>query len=232
MPSQRFGLLADQDLLGLEIEHVAGFALDLLLSLEGGLGYQVLQRSTAFSLVARWNNYTRRGQAPGTSTLFQELTQAMYGAAYTLKFMIKLGPAGIDYGVMPLEGLWWADDMTDFGTGSKDNWQWTAMIMQPEFVTGELFEQAVEKAQKKSLPALAKIRLEEFAEGLAAQTMHVGPYSAEGPTIQRIHKFISDSGRELAGKHHEIYLSDPRRASPDKMMTVVRQPAGPVMSDA
>jgi len=162
---------------------------------------------------------------PNTSKEYQDAVEALYGVAYTLKFAIKKGPKAIDYGVLPLEGLWWIDDMTQFSTENKDIWKWTSMIMQPEFVTKELVEDAIEAAQKKKqLPALSKLRFENFDEGLSAQVMHIGPYSAEGPTIERLHDFIRTSGHELRGKHHEIYLSDPRKAAPERMKTIVRQP--------
>ena len=144
--------------------------------------------------------------------------------SYALKFMIKKEKE-IDYGVMPLEGLWWADDMTQFSVDNKAIWKWTSMIMQPKYVTKDLFKKAIEQVEKKkSLPALPKMRLESFHEGLAAQIMHLGPYSAEGPTIERLHVFIKEKGYELRGKHHEIYLTDPQRSSPEKMKTVIRQP--------
>ena len=162
---------------------------------------------------------------PNTSREYAEAIEALYSVAYTLKFMIKLGPNPVDYSVMPLESLWWSDDVNDFFTGNKDNWQWTAMIMQPEHVTRELFEEAVQQAErKKQLPALRKLRLEEFREGPSAQIMYVGPYSAEGPTIASLHDAITEKGYELSGKHHEIYLGDPRRTAPDKLRTVIRQP--------
>lgn len=163
---------------------------------------------------------------PNTSEQYVQALEALYSVAYTLKFAIKQGPPGIDYTVMPLEGLWWSDNVDDFVTGNKDRWQWTAMIMQPDFVTRDMFEDAAEKAnKKKSLPALPKMRLEQYGEGFAAQIMYVGPYSDEGPTIARIHKAITGAGYELAGKHHEIYLGDPRRTAPERLMTVIRQPA-------
>ena len=162
---------------------------------------------------------------PNTSKEYQDAVEALYGVAYTLKFAIKKGPKAIDYGVLPLEGLWWVDDMTQFSTENKDIWKWTSMIMQPEFVAKELVEDAIEAAQKKKqLPALSKMRFENFDEGLSAQVMHIGPYSAEGPTIERLHDFIRTSGYELRGKHHEIYLSDPRKAAPERMKTIIRQP--------
>ena len=139
--------------------------------------------------------------------------------------MIKKGASGIDYGVLPLEGLWWADDMSQFITGNKETWKWTLMIMQPEFVTTKLFNEAVEQVRKKKNPAaLAKVRFESYPEGKAAQIMHLGPFSEEGPTIEKVHRFIEENGFKRTGKHHEIYLSDIRKAAPEKWKTVVRQP--------
>lgn len=162
---------------------------------------------------------------PNTSADYQAAVEALYGVSYTLKFMLKKGEAALDYGVMPLEGLWWADDMSAFISGDKSQWQWTMMIMQPDVVTREMFEQArAEAKKKKGAPALDLLRFEAFAEGKAAQLMHIGPFSAEGPNIQRVHDFISATGSQLRGKHHEIYLSDIRKADPAKWKTVIRQP--------
>ncbi|MDA3935251.1 MAG: GyrI-like domain-containing protein [Actinomycetota bacterium] len=162
---------------------------------------------------------------PGTAQTYGEAIEALYGLAYALKFAVKKGSSAIDYGVMPLEGLWWADDMSAFAEGDRSAWKWTMMIMQPEFVTWELVDEAAEKlAGKKNPVALPLVRFESFCEGAAAQIMHIGPFSEEGPTIQRVHEFIDDSGCERFGKHHEIYLSDIRRADPAKWKTVIRQP--------
>jgi hypothetical protein len=164
---------------------------------------------------------------PNTSQDYQQAVEALYGVAYALKFLLKKEQE-IDYAVMPLEGLWWASDMREFSVEHKEGWLWTMMIAQPEEVNAALFERAREQVQrKKPSPALAKLRLEEFHEGLAAQIMHLGPYAAEGPTIARLHAFIREQGCTFDGirqKHHEIYLSDPRRAAPEKMRTVIRQP--------
>ncbi|PKQ19831.1 MAG: hypothetical protein CVT66_08205 [Actinobacteria bacterium HGW-Actinobacteria-6] len=162
---------------------------------------------------------------PGTSQAYSDAIEALYAMSYTLKFAVKKGPDAIDYGVMPLEGLWWADDMRSFVDGDRDAWQWTAMIMQPSFVTPEMVEAAtLEVARKKNPAALPLMRFEAFEEGLSAQIMHVGPFSAEGPNIERVHAHIEESGRARFGKHHEIYLSDTRRADPAKWKTVIRQP--------
>jgi hypothetical protein len=162
---------------------------------------------------------------PNTSSDFKEAVEALFGLSYTLKFMVKRGPSGLDYGVMPLEGLFWVDDMSAFSTGDKDSWKWTLMVMQPEPVTAELVDKAFEEVRrKKDPPALARIRFESFSEGKAAQIMHIGPFSEEGPNIEKVHRFIEEEGCRPSGRHHEIYLSDIRKAAPEKWRTVVRQP--------
>ena len=166
---------------------------------------------------------------PNTSQEFQEAVQALYAAAYTLKFMIKKEKK-VDYPVMALEGLWWADDMEVFMTGKRTDWKWTLMILQPKVVTKALFKKAVKAAiQKKGLAALEKLRLESMDEGLSVQIMHFGTYAEEGPTIQRLHAFARERFFELKGKHHEIYLSDPRKVSAEKRKTVIRQPVQKVV---
>ena len=160
---------------------------------------------------------------PNSVQAYQDAVEALFSLSYTLKFMIKKGQ-DVDYGVMPLEGLWWADDMTQFSVDRKEEWHWTMIMMQPEQVTESLFSEAVNQVQKKKNPAaLSKIRFEAFTEGRAAQIMHIGPFSEEGPTIERLHTFIGERSA-LRGKHHEIYLSDIRRANPQNWRTVIRQP--------
>lgn len=162
---------------------------------------------------------------PNTCQPFKDAIEVLFSLSYTLKFMVKKGPEAIDYGVLPLEGLWWADDMAAFTTGDKSKWRWTVMIMQPTFVTPEMVDAAVAEVKRKKNPiALSKVRFEAFSEGTVAQTMHIGPFSDEGPTIERVHAFIARCGCTLSGKHHEIYLSDIRRADPKKWKTIVRQP--------
>ncbi len=162
---------------------------------------------------------------PNRSEAFQSAVEALMSVSYTLKFMVKKGAAGIDYGVMPLEGLWWADDMAAFNVEDKSNWKWTLMVMQPEFVTPELYEKAVSEVRKKKSDAvLPALRFESYEEGLSVQIMHIGPFSEEGPTVARLHRYIDENGYMPSGKHHEIYLSDIRKAAPEKWKTVVRQP--------
>ncbi|UCE58082.1 MAG: GyrI-like domain-containing protein [Candidatus Bathyarchaeota archaeon] len=161
---------------------------------------------------------------PNNAKEYKDTVEVLFAVSYALKFMIKKRTA-MDYRVLPLEGLWWTDDMTQFSVENKDIWKWTSMIMQPEYVTEDLVGKALEQVEKKkNLSALSEIRYGSFHEGLSAQIMHIGPYSDEGPTIDKLHDFIRETGHELCGKHHEIYLSDPRRSAPEKMKTVIRQP--------
>jgi hypothetical protein len=161
---------------------------------------------------------------PNTAPSYAQAIEALFAVSYTTKFMLKKGPQQIDYAVMPLEGLWWADDMSAFVTGDKAQWKWTMMLMQPSFVPDELIHAAMfEAKKKKELPGMARLRLEAFAEGHCAQVLHIGPFTEEGPTIERLHTYVDARGRRT-GKHHEIYLSDIRRADPKKWKTVLRQP--------
>lgn len=161
---------------------------------------------------------------PNASLAYAQAVEALFSVSYTAKFMLKKGPAQIDYAVMPLEGLWWADDLSAFVADDRANWKWTMMIMQPHFVATEVIDAAIAAVRsRKPLPGLDRLRLEEFAEGRCAQVLHVGPFTEEGPTIERLHAFIN-ARSGLAGKHHEIYLSDIRRADPAKWKTIIRQP--------
>ena len=165
---------------------------------------------------------------PNTNPRMQVAFEALFSVSYTLKFMFKQGKLGRkvpDYGVMPPEGLWWADDMLKFTQKDKSNWKWTMMLMQPEFATKEDIRQALEAAgKKKPLPGLKDLRFERYDEGLSAQILYFGPFADEGPTILRIHETIKEKGYVLRGKHHEIYLSDMRRTKPEKLKTIIRQP--------
>lgn len=164
---------------------------------------------------------------PNTSQEYIDAIETLYPVAYTIKFTSKL-KYGKDFGVMPLEGLWWTENMANFSVQDKSNWLWTAMIMQPDVVTEDIYNQAVEKVRtKKSPKALDKLRFVSYDEGRAAQVMYVGPYANEGPTILSLHKFIEEQGGKLTDTnkhHHEIYLGDPRRTDPAKLKTIIRQP--------
>lgn len=162
---------------------------------------------------------------PNTAPAYGEAVEALFAVAYTIKFAVKKSAEALDYPVMPLEALWWAADPGVFLRGQKDEWRWTVMIMQPGIVDRDHLAAAVDALKaRRSLPALAEVRLESFAEGRAAQLLHLGPYSAEEPTIRALHEFIAAQGLQLSGRHHEIYLGDPRRAAPEKLRTIIRQP--------
>ncbi|MBK7104775.1 MAG: GyrI-like domain-containing protein [Ignavibacteriae bacterium] len=161
---------------------------------------------------------------PNTSEDYKNAVEALFSLSYTIKFMIKKNQQ-IDYGVMPLEGLWWVDDMKNFSIDRKDEWKWKAMIMQPEFVSSKIVQKGIEEVKKKKdLSAINKIKFAKFCEGKSAQVLHVGPFSEEGTTIIKLHKFIEENGYKLSGKHREIYLSDIRKATPEKWKTIIRQP--------
>jgi hypothetical protein len=162
---------------------------------------------------------------PNTSTEYQNAMEALFPLSYKTKFISKK-ENNQDYVVMPLEGLWWVENMEEFTIEDKESWNWTAMIMQPEFITAELIKRAMEDVEEKKNPAsLSKIRFENFSERLSAQIMHIGPYgAAEGPTVERLHDFIEKSGYKKRDKHHEIYISDVRRTRPERLKTVIRQP--------
>ncbi|MBT3233031.1 MAG: hypothetical protein HN356_09460 [Calditrichaeota bacterium] len=162
---------------------------------------------------------------PNTEKSYAEAVQVIFGLSYTIKFMVKKGDLQIDYGVLPLEGLWWMDDMSRFSVDTKDEWKWTMMIMQPEFITRDIYDHAIKELIRKKNPSnIAQVRFEPYSEGLSAQIMYIGPYADEEPAIKKLHEYIHDEGFNRYGKHHEIYLSDPRRSKPEKLKTVLRQP--------
>jgi hypothetical protein len=161
---------------------------------------------------------------PNGSAEFQQAMEVLYPVSYTLKFALKKSQ-GLDYVVPPPEGLWWMEGTDGFRMERKDLWRWTLMVMQPEVVTPELFAEAVAQVKaKRNPPGLARLRFEGYDEGLSAQVLHLGPYADEVTTIAKLHAFIRDQGYQPRGKHHEIYLSDPRRSAPEKMKTILRHP--------
>ncbi|MBK8460901.1 MAG: GyrI-like domain-containing protein [Micropruina sp.] len=163
---------------------------------------------------------------PNTSPEYVEAVRALYPVAYKLKFA-SARDLGRDYVVMPLEGLWWADSMDAF-TASRDKsrWDWTMMIMTPDWIHHEMFDAAVERVGAKDPPArLRDVRLDRLSEGLCVQTLHVGSFDDEADVLAQMHdRFIPDNGLRMVGKHHEIYLSDPRKTAPEKLRTILRQP--------
>ena len=179
---------------------------------------------------AMFDGAIEKGKEPGNSPAFAEATQALYSISYTLKFMLKKRKTNpIDYPVMALEGLWWVEDGF-FDITVKDNWFYTLMILQPDVITKDVFAEGLAQVRKKKgdSPALSKLRLAHFEEGLCVQVMHIGPYATEPATIERMRAFAAENGyRDRVGpngKHHEIYLGDPRKAAPEKLKTVLRHP--------
>jgi hypothetical protein len=168
------------------------------------------------------------GASPGTSPAFQQAVEALYGISYTLKFASKLRKVDpIDYTVMALEGLWWVEggEFSEFDINNPSGWRWTAMILQPDHISPEMFQEALEQLRKKRPgPGPDLLRLERFQEGLCMQTMHIGPYATEPATLARMEAFARGNGYRKRGKHHEIYLGDPRRSDPAKLKTVLRYP--------
>ena len=188
--------------------------------------YQPSAKTPVILTVPALNFLSLEGNGdPNNSQLYQDTLQSLYQLSYTIKFALKKA-GGIDFQVMPLEGLWWAEDMTDFLTREKSNWLWRMMIAQPPQVTAEWVEKGRLQAlaKKDAAPRLREIQFQTYEEGLCVQILHIGPYSAEGPNIQRIHAYALEQGCHLTGLHHEIYLGDPRRTAPEKLKTVVRQP--------
>ncbi|WP_394254187.1 GyrI-like domain-containing protein [Pseudoclavibacter helvolus] len=165
---------------------------------------------------------------PNTSEEFANAVETLYPVAYTLKFASKK-ELGRDYTVMPLEGLWWSDDMATFTDArDKSQWNWTLLLMTPDWIDERRFAEAVAKVAAKEPPAwLDRVRLETLEEGLVAQTLHRGSFEDEGPTLARLHdEFIPANGLRMTGKHHEVYFSDFRKTAPEKMRTLLRQPVG------
>lgn len=164
------------------------------------------------------------GHGPSTSPGFADAMQGLYGVTYTLKFASKLRKENpIDYPVMALEGLWWVEDGL-FDISVPDNWHYTLMMLQPDFITPEMFAEAIAQLRKKrgDSQTLARLRLEAFEEGRSVQIMHIGPFASEPATVERMRSFATAQGYRMRDKHHEIYLGDPRRADPAKLKTVLR----------
>jgi hypothetical protein len=161
---------------------------------------------------------------PNTSPVYAAALRALYAVAYGVRFALKKGPAAVDAPVLPLEGLWWVPDMARFAVADKAAWHWTLLIPQTDVVTAGLVTDCAQAARRKGVEDVDRVRLERFAEGRCAQVLHRGPYADEGPTVAALHRFIAESGCALTGRHHEIYLGDPRRTAPERLRTLIRQP--------
>lgn len=167
------------------------------------------------------------GHGDPNTPVYVDAVSALYPVAYALKFASGRD-LDRDYVVMPLEGLWWADDMATFTAArDKSRWDWTLMIMIPDWTTPDMVSAAIEQVGGRDDPPrrLGDLRVEDFTEGRCVQALHVGPYDEEAELLRRMHEeFIPGQGLTMVGKHHEIYLSDPRRVAPDKLRTILRQP--------
>jgi len=188
--------------------------------------YKASSKEVQIVTVPKLNYLMIEGKGnPNTSQEYKDAVEALFSLSYTVKFMIKKGSMGIDYGVMPLQGLWYHDNMELFSQERKEEWKWTSLIMQPDIVDKSLIEEGIELLKKKKdLSSISKIKFESLDEGVVAQIMHIGPYSEEMPTIEKLHNFIDENGYVKVGNHHEIYLSDPRKAAPKNLKTIIRQP--------
>jgi hypothetical protein len=162
---------------------------------------------------------------PNTSVAYQLAIESLYAVAYRMKHALGRADRPVDYTVMPLEGLWWADDSSAFSSGRRDAWKWTLMLMVPDLVSLELFGHAIaELEQRRPLALLHQVRLERLCEGTCAQTLHLGPYANVPATIARLHAYVEERQCDPCGRHHEIYLDDPKRIPPERLRTIIRQP--------
>lgn len=164
------------------------------------------------------------GDGGPCSDAYQQTLEAIFALSYHIKFAVRESRE-VDYGVMPLESQWWMDDMSQFSRERMNEWKWSAMIMQPNFITKEIVEASrLAVSEKKDLALLPKIELVDYCDGQSAQIMHIGPYADEAPTIEKLHAYIKDNGYDFTGKHREIYLNDPRKTAPENLKTLIRQP--------
>lgn len=175
--------------------------------------------------IPEFNFISLEGEGNPNSPEFEDAIGALYAVAYTTKFAVKQVGGMSDFVVMPLEGLWWADNMEDFVLDNKDNWKWRIMIHLPTFITENFIGvNKVTAFEKKGNGKINEVAFGGFHEGLAVQTMYVGPYAEEHATIKKMHEFAKVHGYKLRGLHHEIYLGDPRKVAPEKLKTILRQP--------
>lgn len=187
--------------------------------------YKASAKKVEFVKIPTLNYLVIEGKGdPNTSKEFHQAIEALYAVAYTLKFKVKKGSDGKqDYVVPPLETSWWVDD-AELIDKPKSEWQWTNMIMQPSFVTKAMVQQAiVEVTEKKNPAAISKLQFQGKEGGEYAKTLHLGPFEKLPPTIEKLHNFILENNKKRNGKHHEIYLSDVRRANPENWKTILLQ---------
>jgi hypothetical protein len=165
---------------------------------------------------------------PNGSEQFRRAVEAVFAVAYALRFAVRARPDGVDFAVMPLEGLWWIPNARVWDFDDKSDWDWKLMVAQPPIVTVDLVRDTIEDVRaRRRMRTLDLVRFERVEEGTCAQLLHRGPFSAERPTLERLFAFIKREGFVPVGKHHEVYLTDPQRTAPERMRTIVRQPVSP-----
>lgn len=188
--------------------------------------YTASQKEIKLIEIPKLNYLAIQGSGnPNTTPMYQEAIEALYAVAYTIKFKIKK-EGQMDYGVMPLETLWWLpEEKTEMDESNKSSWCWETLIMQPLFIDEKMVSEAIkEVGSKKRLSLTGAIKFKVLEEGLAMQMMHKGPYDKEEESIALLHEFIKNNGYTKVGLHHEIYLNDPRRTAADNLKTIIRQP--------
>ncbi len=190
--------------------------------------YSASRNKVDFLMIPSFNYLMIDGEGdPNTSQAYKDSVQALFSISYGLKFAVKKEKLSIDFKVMPLEGLWWVEDMTLFSVKSKADWKWTMMILQPDLITDEMVSKMRKQViKKKGLVLAESIRFQNFDEGDCVQILHLGPYSTEGDDIEKLHTAINERGYQRKGKHHEIYLNTPLKTAPENLKTIIRQPFG------
>lgn len=161
---------------------------------------------------------------PNTSSAYRHAVEALFAASYAVRAVAR-GSLNRVHTVAPLEGLWSAEDLEVFRTRDKSAWDWTMMIAQPEWITPGIVDEALATARSKQLPALDRLRFTHFTEGRSVQILHIGSYDDEAPVLARLHdEYLPSNRLAPIGRHHEVYLSDPRKTEPARLKTILRQP--------
>ena len=164
---------------------------------------------------------------PNTTRSYVDAVTTLYTASYAARAIAKT-ELGRVHTVAPLEGLWSADDPEVFTARKKSEWDWTMMIAQPDWISEEIANEAARAATRKGAPAVDLLRFDEYTEGMSVQVLYVGSYDDEGPALAHLHHtYMPENDLTWNGRHHEIYLSDPRKTAPEKLRTILRQPVKP-----
>jgi hypothetical protein len=187
--------------------------------------YKISPGKFAIVEVPEFNFLMIEGEGPIDQEHFTNCHNALFALSENIKFLVKKGELGIDYPVMPLEGLWWPNEKGDFDPITKECSKWRLMMMQPYIISEKIVEQGFKQTRAKfKLPEIDEIKFESFKEGECALTIHLGPFENAEETLGGLNSFISEEGYTPTGIYHEIYLSDNRKVLPEKHRTLVRQP--------